>query len=224
MDTGGHRRAPVVSAARSTAEWELASAERTEHRKTIRIAITGVATLLVLLVCNPVLREEKLTERWPIADYNDFRRVVIDAAALTEEAIEARPMQAAKKWQELLGSDFPAPAPAAARAALDPGEMDLELDYAIPTRISGTVTIDGRVAPRSGFRHGPIVDLSPLQKGRQLYFKLRTTTVSPPFDVYWRSTSSRTSFAWQLNESMSRSDKANRPSRPWSRAPGRADS
>jgi hypothetical protein len=135
---------------------------------------------------NPVLPEENLTERWPVEDYKDFRKVVANAASLAEEAVQADTDPSREKWTELFGRDFPAPAPAVARAALDPGEMDLELDLGIPTVATKSVSISGQVTQKPGFRGGPIGELSPLQKHRQLYFKLRGTDVAPPYDVYWK--------------------------------------
>lgn len=136
-------------------------------------------------VKNPVM-DENLTERWPVEDYKEFRRVVAEAADAAERAVGSDTDDGRRIWRELFGEDFPEPAPAGARDGLDPGEMDLELDYGIPTRLQGTVTIEGRVKEKRGFRGGSIAGLSPLQKQRSLAFKLGTTTIAPPFDVFWK--------------------------------------
>ena len=48
------------------------------------------------------------------------------------------------------------------------------------------MVIDGRVRPKQGFRAGPIASLLPLQRERKLVFKLASTTVQEPYDVYWK--------------------------------------
>jgi predicted nucleotidyltransferase len=137
-------------------------------------------------ICNPVVPGENLTERWPLEDYKDFRSVVAGAASLAGKAVHADTDPSRDAWIKLFGGDFPATASPGARSGLDPGEMDLELDLGIPTAITSTAPITGHVTQRPGFRGGPIGHLSPLQKHRQLYFKLRGTDVAPPYDVYWK--------------------------------------
>lgn len=89
-------------------------------------------------------------------------------------------------WRDLFGKRFPSPERRLVEAALAPGEQDLYRDLGIPTMLSERVVIDGRVRPKSGFRAGSITELSPLQKHRSLVFELASTTVEPPFDVYWK--------------------------------------
>jgi hypothetical protein len=59
-------------------------------------------------VANPVLTSENLAASWSDADYQRFRRVVNDAAALAEDAEAATTTSASTElWNRLLGSDFP---------------------------------------------------------------------------------------------------------------------
>lgn len=137
-------------------------------------------------VYNPVLPLENLTDRWPVEDYQDFRDVVASAAQLAEDALSASSaVESRKLWQELFGDDFPSTT-SVVKSTLESGEKDLELDFGIPTKITAKVSVNARVRPKDGFRSGSLAELSPLQKRRQLVFELAATTVSAPFDIYWK--------------------------------------
>jgi hypothetical protein len=92
---------------------------------------------------------------------------------------------------------------------LEPGEQDLYRDFGIPTRITDTVSIDARVRPKPGFRAGPLAALGRLQKFRSLVFALESTTVTPPFDLYWKvkNTGQQASAAGNLRGEITRDDK-----------------
>lgn len=70
-------------------------------------------------VPNPVLPSENLTERWPEADYRQFRREVQAAAQLARSALEADPATSHDEWRSLLGKDFP-PAPGGDKSLTPP--------------------------------------------------------------------------------------------------------
>lgn len=121
-------------------------------------------------VPNPVLRTENLASRWPPTAYQDFCRVVEQAATDAEAALGlgyANLPLSLKRWNELLGEDFPmtattssstalVPASGAAVATLDPGEEDLHIHRSIPTQITGLRHADHRGQPRHDeHRHDP---------------------------------------------------------------------
>jgi hypothetical protein len=59
-------------------------------------------------VVNPVLPAEDLTARWPPEDYQDFRKEVIEAAALARDALAAQSERESHRlWRQLFGPDFP---------------------------------------------------------------------------------------------------------------------
>jgi hypothetical protein len=61
-------------------------------------------------ILNPVLRSENLAERWPDADYRNFRSVVDKAATLAEKALNEPGLNESRiLWRELFGRDFPPP-------------------------------------------------------------------------------------------------------------------
>jgi Adenylyl/Guanylyl and SMODS C-terminal sensor domain len=70
-----------------------------------------------------------------------------------------------------------------AKAMLEGPEEDLYEHYGIPTQLSETVRIAPSVRWRNGFRNGWHL---PLQKVRELDFKVSSTSVQPPYDVYWK--------------------------------------
>lgn len=72
-------------------------------------------------VANPVDPSEDLAERWPAGHYRSFRSHVATAAGKAREALdEADPDESRRRWRDLLGEDFPAPA-AAEAASTPPG-------------------------------------------------------------------------------------------------------
>ncbi len=150
-------------------------------------------------VPNPVLPSENLAARWPPSAYQDFRKVVEQAATDAEAALglsHANLPLSLKRWNELLGEDFPTtvttssstalvPATSAAVATLDPGEEDLQVHRSIPTQITDFVTLTTEV-DRGTTNIGTIPANSPLEKGLDLYFKVSETTVRWPYTVYWK--------------------------------------
>ncbi|HUY24703.1 MAG TPA: hypothetical protein VMV09_05285 [Candidatus Saccharimonadales bacterium] len=59
-------------------------------------------------VPNPALLAEDLTARWPITDYQDFRREVSEANALAHNALSAQTEgESHQLWRRLFGPDFP---------------------------------------------------------------------------------------------------------------------
>lgn len=61
-------------------------------------------------VTNPVLPSEVLSERWDDHSYQDFRRVVDDAAYKAQEALTDTDLNRSRElWRELFGKDFPGP-------------------------------------------------------------------------------------------------------------------
>jgi hypothetical protein len=91
-------------------------------------------------------------------------------------------------WRELFGSRFPSPEKALRKSAsqLEEGEEDLYRHLGIPSDLHGTVSIAARVRPKEGHMAGTVAGLSPLEKDRQLEFTVASTSISPPFDVYWK--------------------------------------
>ncbi len=105
--------------------------------------------------------------------------------AALDETDEAKSLAG---WIALFGTRFPAPAAGSRTSAvqLESGEQDLYLDHGIPTQISEAVTIEAIVRAKPGFRRGSIGPLMPLAKGRGIDFKIGSTTVEYPYDVYWK--------------------------------------
>jgi len=76
--------------------------------------LAGIEALLapfpisVPSVPNPVLLTEDLTARWPLADYQDFRKEVSDASALARNALAAQTeIESHRLWRKVFGPDFP---------------------------------------------------------------------------------------------------------------------
>lgn len=62
------------------------------------------------IVTNPVLPTEVLTDRWEDSAYQDFRRVVDEAAYKAQEALTDTDLNRSRElWRELFGKDFPSP-------------------------------------------------------------------------------------------------------------------
>jgi len=119
---------------------------------------------------------------WPV-----FVGQVESLARRSREAYnEPDEAQSFALWRDLFGKRFPAPKHRSTQTILAPGEQDLYRDFEIPTILTHGVSMDARVRPKKGFRHGPIASRSPLEKFRTLVFELRSTTVAQPFDVYWK--------------------------------------
>lgn len=166
-------------------------------------ALRGIADLLDQnptsppTVPNPVLPGvENLAARWPPSAYQDFRKVINQAARDAEAALglaDANIQVSLARWKDLLGEDFPtsqssastAPSTGAAVATLDPGEEDLQIHRSIPTQITDFVTLATEVN-RGTTNIGTIPANSPLAKGLDLYFTVSETTVQWPYDVYWK--------------------------------------
>jgi SMODS domain-containing protein len=61
-------------------------------------------------ITNPVLPSEVLTDRWDTSAYQDFRRVLDEAADKAQEALVETDFNRSRElWQELFGKDFPGP-------------------------------------------------------------------------------------------------------------------
>lgn len=61
-------------------------------------------------ITNPVLPTEVLTDRWDDSAYQDFRRVVDEAAYKAQEALTDTDLNRSRElWRELFGKDFPDP-------------------------------------------------------------------------------------------------------------------
>jgi hypothetical protein len=61
-------------------------------------------------ITNPVLPTEVLTDRWDASDYQDFRRVVDEAAYKAQAALTNTELNSSRElWRELFGKDFPGP-------------------------------------------------------------------------------------------------------------------
>ncbi len=61
-------------------------------------------------VPNPVLQSENLADRWESSAYQDFRKVVDDAAYTAQAALGSADLNESRQlWRELFGRDFPGP-------------------------------------------------------------------------------------------------------------------
>lgn len=61
-------------------------------------------------VLNPVLKSENLADRWEATAYQDFRKVVDDAAYTAQAALGSGDLNESRElWRELFGRDFPGP-------------------------------------------------------------------------------------------------------------------
>jgi hypothetical protein len=61
-------------------------------------------------VLNPVLPTENLADRWDFSAYQDFRRVVDEAAYIAQAALTSDDFgESRTRWRELFGRDFPGP-------------------------------------------------------------------------------------------------------------------
>lgn len=141
----------------------------------------------------PVLREPTTPAelRLDDTDWGAFTRQIRSLATRAREALNAPGAEKSlAQWRKLFGDRFPAPARTVrlAEAALEGGEEDLYEKYGIPADLSGWVRVDARVrrSEGGGFRFGPIADLLPLQRRRQLDFRIDETSIEEPYDVYWK--------------------------------------
>jgi len=134
---------------------------------------------------NPVLPSEVLSDRWDDDSYAQFRSFVAEAAEVAEAALAEQDANTSRElWGRLFGNSFPGPQ--ARSVDLAPGEQDLYRDFGISTAIAGEVRIEPSVRPLNGFRNGRFGALLPLQKRRQLDFKIGYTNVPEPFEVFWK--------------------------------------
>jgi hypothetical protein len=163
-----------------------------------------VAPVLTEPTCGAELRLDKTN--WT-AFTTQVESLATRARAACDEGDEPKSLAL---WRKLFGKRFPAPEQAKriVEAALDPGEMDLYRDCGIPTDISETVTIRAKVRPTTGFRGGLLNALGRLWKRRWLDFDIGSTTVAPPFDVYWKvkNTGPEAAAASQLRGEITRDD------------------
>jgi hypothetical protein len=135
------------------------------------------APLLVEPTCLAPLRLED-------TDWGAFTRQLDSLARRARAAYdEDDEVKSLALWRELFGSRFPAPVTRIAKAKLEGPEEDLYEHYGIPTDLCETVTIAPPVRWKNGFRPGWHF---PLQKWRELDFKISSTSVQPPYDVYWK--------------------------------------
>ncbi len=142
---------------------------------------------------------------WP-AFVNQMESLAMRAREAYGHADEDRSLAL---WRGLFGKRFPAPQARVAKSGLAPGEQDLYRNFGIPTDATQFVSIDARVRPKGGFPGGPIASVAPLEKYRSLVFELSSTSVTEPFDVYWkvRNTGAEAAAAGALRGEIRRDDK-----------------
>lgn len=156
---------------------------------TLTLLLEDLADWAATQYIPPTLTEPTCSAELRLHDtnWNAFQTQMKSVAGRARKALdETDEDKALALWRELFGSKFPAPEKRTAARALDPFEEDLYLKYGIPTDLQGTVTIDARVARKDGYRSGALTTFGSVQPGRDLYFKLGTTSIQYPYDVYWK--------------------------------------
>ncbi|MGF1652918.1 MAG: cyclic GMP-AMP synthase DncV-like nucleotidyltransferase [Actinomycetales bacterium] len=163
---------------------------------------TVVADLSQYLVDNPSLpflpdpagTGCNLADRWTEEGYTALRNWATNnlAPKVADAAAETETVKAELLWQDVFGSDFKLTSTALATksaAALVPrSEQFLLRDLDIPNRLTGEVSLVGRVRalgvankaydlPTRGNRVG---------KGRVIDFEVRSCDVPAPYELYWK--------------------------------------
>lgn len=165
---------------------------------TLRNLTEDLSSWLSLYFTMPTIEDPscpgtKFNHRWDEATYENFRTRLMDyasaIAAAYDEPDEAKSLAA---WQQIFGPDFVLSAKASttlqkvATKAIDsraPFEQFIEELY--PVDIRYKARIDCSLAPRSGFRAGPVRRGQMLAKGHSLKFQMSTDTPHP-YSVYWK--------------------------------------
>ena len=151
---------------------------------------------------DPSCPSTSFDHRWTDAQYAAFREKIHDLAPKIQAAYdEATPAASLSAWQDVFGSAFKAPtviasAPeevAKARSVDRSGRAPQEIfiDELFPVAVSQEVHIEcevseptypNRAARRSALRSRK----GRVAKKRDLLFKVVSTTVPEPYDVYWK--------------------------------------
>ncbi len=170
----------------------------------LTITLSGIAGMLEQHpdspppVPNPVMSEEDFAERWETAHYKDFRREVLAAAVVAEQAFaEESEIQSAVLWRKLLGDDFPE----AKNRSIVEAEVPELADYShrqpvpwshLSSSYKATVRAIKRMqAPKKGFRRkweGPESSFSSndiVEQNWNLYFTAQTD-VPQPYTIHWQ--------------------------------------
>jgi len=134
-----------------------------------------------------------LADRWTPEGYTALRNwVTLTLAPKVAAAFAADLSLAEPLWQDVFGTDFKLTSTAlgtkAAGSLAPRTEQWLDRTFGIPMRLSEKVELVGRVR-----QHGVVnkaYDLpsrgNRVGKGREIDFEVRSSTVSGPFDLYWK--------------------------------------
>jgi hypothetical protein len=165
------------------------STDFTDLPTTLMLLLESLADWASMYPSAPYLAEPTCGAELRVGDmdWGAFTRQITSLAKRAREAYdEESEEKSLALWRRLFGKRFPGPELRVAEAALVEGEMDLYKDLGIPTELSEIVKIAPSVRPKDGFRKGSFAALSPLQKRRDLDFRIVYTNVQEPFDVYWK--------------------------------------
>jgi hypothetical protein len=165
------------------------SAEFTDLPTTLVLVLEDLVAWCDTQPVAPTLYEPTCGAELRLDDTNwdAFCTQIRSLAKRSREAYDADSQEATlARWRDLFGKRFPAPADRQITATtLDEGEQDLFLDYEIPTEVTGLVTLETEVR-KDGVNLGTIYANTPLEKGLDLYFRVASTTVPRPYDIYWK--------------------------------------
>lgn len=165
---------------------------------TLRNLTEDLSSWLSLYVTMPTIEDPScpgttFNHRWDDAKYENFRvRLIGYASAISAAYDEPDEAKSLAAWQQIFGPDFVVPTKAStslqkvATKALDsraPDEQFIDEIYTVDVRYKAR--IDCSLAPRSGFRTGPVRRGQTLSKGHELKFKM-STDAPPPYSVYWK--------------------------------------